>query len=153
MVFDCSYQTEPTPDECARTFDGWLGPGIREDAVLAKLGPPEHKGEKSEQAYDGAFHQSWSYRSKGILLEMKGDTEFAHMTMRHATVIAPSKLTTPEGIGIGSPESLARSIYEKHSNPDYSNNKRLVLGTIYLGTMIYFENRKVSEIISGNIHE
>jgi hypothetical protein len=152
-VLDCSYQTEPTPDECARTFNGWLSPWIGEDVVLAKLGPPEQKGEKSEQAYDGAFHQSWSYRSKGILLEMNGDTEASPMTMRLVTIIAPSELTTPEGIGVGSPESQARSIYEKHSNPDYSDEKRLVLGTVYFGTMIFFEDQKVTEIIAGNIHE
>ncbi len=151
--YDCYPNDNETPVSCARPLDGWLKPWLSEEELIAKLGPPERKSEKWYQEYDGLFHQSWSYKSKGLSFELNAETEDGPMTMHLIDIFAPSELKTPEGVGVGTPEYFARETYEYRCDPNDSNHGRLVLGTIYFGTMIIFENSKVHKIYIGNIHE
>jgi hypothetical protein len=128
---------------------GWLKTGLDQNVILEHLGEPEEKGEDQYWDATGTYVQEWSYSSQGLKLNMESDSINALKTVRSIIIVSPSKLTTPESVGIGTDFEKVKSIYSAQIDSESSNENMLVIGSLYGGMVITFEENKVEQIFIG----
>jgi hypothetical protein len=106
---------------------------------------------KPEQLWgaDGAYHQTWQYAECGITLGMVSQQKGAAKSIESITIDSPSRLSTKQGIRIGSPKKMVVNAYKSQLNNEMSNSETLVAGSIYGGLIFQFQNGRVSRIFLG----
>lgn len=130
-------------------IDGWLKKSITQQVIIDKIGNPEKKGEDVYLESIGTYAQTWVYSSLGIVLEMESENQGGNKIVRSITISQPCKLTTSQGISIGSNANIIRKKYKKLI--DYSNSDKngIVVGSIYDGTIFTLKEGVVVEIFIG----
>jgi hypothetical protein len=127
---------------------GELGYKMKSSDVIALLGQPTEKYDSLMSELDGLVHQTWKYANEGVELNMCWD-EPNQLTISTITLKAPCKLKTTEDIGIGSSRA---DVMDKYLHDIDSHNiqvNSVIVGSIFGGITISFEDNKVSELYLG----
>jgi len=130
-------------------IDGWLKESIKQQVVIDKIGNPEKKGEDEYWGAIGTYVQNWEYPSLGINLEMESENQGGDKIVRSITIIQPCKLTTSQGISIGSDTKIVKEKYLKLIDASNSDANTIVVGSIYGGTIFTVKDGAVSKIFIG----
>jgi len=128
---------------------GGFSLGLSEKEVIDSLNCPVLYGENQLWDADGLYHQNWKYSDCGLILDMTSAEKNATKKVESITLIAPSKLKTRYGVGIGSTEKEVMEIYKDYWNKVHSSENIFVAGSIYGGVIFTFENGKVVNIFLG----
>lgn len=116
--------------------------------IVTLLGLPEKEEKTQYQEYDGKWHQSVSYTSKGISLKIRSVEEKEEYLVEYVTIYEPFCGKTAEGIGIGSSEKEVRAAYNDMINPDDSSEHAIVLGSVYWGVHFHLSDEGIVESIT-----
>ena len=127
---------------------GDISLGLLYNEIIEKLGEPEEKTEPIIYGADGEYHQTLKYNTKGIELDLIGEVE-KNRKINRILISSPCVFKTLRGIGIGSNYKEVELKYKEEIDPEFSNSKSLVAGTIYGGLMFRFENNAVITIFIG----
>lgn len=128
---------------------------LKLDTLLSKLKLPSSCGspQKDEETFwgaDGAHHQSWKYTACGLKLGLVREKKTDPHRVFSLTLVAPSRLKTLRGIGIGSTAQAVLKAYAAEYNPAESQKGlTIVAGTVYGGLIFTLKQGKVSEIFWG----
>jgi hypothetical protein len=128
---------------------------LKLDTLLSKLKLPSSCGspQKDTETFwgaDGALHQSWTYKACGLELGLVREKNTDPHRVFSLTLVAPSRLKTLRGIGIGSTAQAVLKAYASEYNPGESQKGlTIVAGTVYGGLIFTLKQGKVSEIFWG----
>jgi hypothetical protein len=127
-----------------------LNNSLSGDDVIKIWGEPESKSEAIEWGADGLEHQEWFYKSKGIELGLIRNDENEQIVFS-ISLQSPCTLKTSRGIGIGSTKEEVWKAYEHEINPEENNmdSSDVVVGSVYGGIILNFENDLVTSIFIG----
>ena len=132
-------------------LDYQVGPilfGTPFSEIVTLLGQPEKEEEAQYQGYDGRWHQSVVYMSKGISLQLTSMEEKGEYLTQKVSIFAPFSGKSAEGIGIGSSQNDVRAAYNDWINIEDSSEKVIVLGSVYWGVHFHFGDEDVVESIT-----
>jgi hypothetical protein len=101
---------------------------------------------------DALYHQTWKSNACGLTLDMYSDTPNDAQQVGSISIVAPSTLSTLNGIKIGSPKSAVLKAY-KGKISEFSDTNTTIVGSVYGGIIIKYKNDKVVEIFVGAIAE
>jgi hypothetical protein len=122
--------------------------GLKLSDLINILGEPNVKTNNELWGADGEYHQTFKYSGMGIELDMIGENE-EDKTVNIITVQNPCDYKTTKGLSIGSDYEDVKETYKEYLNPEFSNSKSIVAGSIYGGVTFIFENGKVKSIFIG----
>ena len=132
-------------------LDYQVGPilyGTPFSEIVTLLGQPEKEEKTEYQGYDGRWHQSVSYLSKGISLQISSMEEKGEYLIQEVSIFSPFSGKTAKGIGIGSSENEVRAAYNDMINPDDSSEHAIVLGSVYWGAHFHLSDEGIVESIT-----
>lgn len=120
-------------------------------AVLIKvLGEPDNKTKAIEWEADGLMHEDWTWKSKGLIINMASEISNATtMQVFSIKAKAPCTFKTKANIGIGSSYAEVQEAYKKDINSEESNKEQVTVGSIYGGIIFTFRNEKVESVFLG----
>lgn len=138
---------------------GGLRIGSSEDEVNAlvgaeNLGAPS-KGEDIVWEAIGQAVQTWAYTAAGLSLDMVSDQPGGPKTVFSISIEGPSTLKTSQGIGIGSTKEEVVNAYAAFKTEAeeveslFEGQDVHLVGSIYGGMVLTFEEGKVSRIFFG----
>lgn len=130
-------------------IDGWLMNETKQQIVVNKLGMPESKDEEVYLGSTGTYAQTWEYSSLGISLVMESENQGGDKNVRSITIVQPCKLSTSQGISIGSDTKIVKEKYLKLIDASNSDANSIVVGSIYGGTIFTLKDGVVSKIFIG----
>jgi hypothetical protein len=115
------------------------------------LGAPDTKSPAIEWAADGLMHEDWTWKNKGLVLNMSSDKNNVSGTMVIFTITATALCTfkTKAGMGIGSSYSEVRDAYEKDIDPEATDKTQITVGSVYGGIIFNFKNDKAERVFLG----
>jgi hypothetical protein len=119
--------------------------------TIKALGNPDEKSKPVEWGADGLMHEDWTWKTKGMTLNMSSDKETvpAKLTVFSITALSPCTLKTKAGIGIGSSHAEIAAAYKSQINTEESSPDQVTIGSVYGGIIFTLENHKVSRIFLG----
>jgi hypothetical protein len=123
--------------------------GLSEKEVVNNLNCPVLYGKNQLWEADGLYHQEWTYVNCGLILDMTSSDKNGTKSIESITLMAPGKLKTRYGVGIGSTEKEVMEIYKNYKNKVHSSENIFVAGSIYGGVIFTFEEGKVVNIFIG----
>jgi hypothetical protein len=134
----------------SEVLGGWLRIGTADEQIINKLGEPQ-KGATKYWGALGAYVQEWKYPAKGISMEMESETETGPKTISRGgiTIISPCELRTSQLISIGSPRANVMSRYSSLIDTINTEADKIIIGSIYGGTIFTFTDDRVSQIFIG----
>lgn len=125
--------------------------------ILSTLGKPDVKSKYEMWGADGLEHQEWTYKTKGITLDMVKDD--GNESINSITIKNPGTIKTIKNIGINSTNQEVFQAYKNELNPEESDLTKMkandpseysvTAGTCYGGILFTLKNNKVSEIFIG----
>lgn len=130
---------------------GELRQGMSTAELRHGLGEPERRGAVEEMAATGLYEQVWTY-AEGLTVVMAADTRHGPQTISALTIVAPSKLKTRRGIGIGDSREAVERAYGDVRAPEQEappSDTRFVAGSIYGGLIFEFDKGVVSRVFLG----
>jgi hypothetical protein len=115
------------------------------------LGPPDSKSKAIEWAADGLLHEDWTWKSKGLQMNMSSDMANVEGTLAifSITAEAPCDFKTKAGVGIGSSYAEVEAAYKKDIDPEATDKTQITAGSVYGGIIFSFKNDKVNKIFLG----
>lgn len=128
---------------------GGIRMGLTQTQLTAILGEPDSKGKAEKWDADGLVHQDWSYKSKGIQINMESNPNLADQVIFSVTITSPCNFRTKKNIGIGSTYNEVMAAYEKEIDKPASDKKQIVVGSIFGGIIVHFENEKAVQLFFG----
>ncbi|NOT52053.1 MAG: hypothetical protein HOP10_12340 [Chitinophagaceae bacterium] len=119
--------------------------------TIKVLGEPDSKAEAIEWAADGLMHQDWTWKAKGLVLNMSYDKTKQESTTAIYTITAqaPCAFKTKAGLGIGNTYSEVEAAYKKDIDPEATDKTQITVGSVYGGIIFSFTNDKASTIFLG----
>ena len=128
---------------------GGLSLDMSHTKVVEMVGQPDSKSKAEEWGADGLMHQDWTYKSKGITINMSSDKDLTKQVVASITVEGPATIKTEKNIGIGSLYKDVMTAYEKEVDKETSDKTVIVVGSVYGGMIFNFKNDKVEKIFIG----
>jgi hypothetical protein len=115
------------------------------------LGPPDSKSKAIEWGADGLLHEDWTWKSKGLVMNMSSDKTNVEGTLAIFSITAegPCDFKTKAGLGIGSSYADVEAAYKKNIDPEATDKTQITVGSIYGGIIFSFKNDKVNKIFLG----
>lgn len=145
----------PSADPTSETFEG-LALGLTAASVEKRFGAPDQKGTPTEMGATGTFEADWEWKSLGLRLRMSAATAEEAPTVGAIEIEPPSKLRTSRGIGLGATRAEVEAAYRdalgkgrEPDEPDATSETRLILGSVYGGTIFRFEGGKLVSVFVG----
>jgi len=119
--------------------------------TLKVLGEPDTKSKAEEWGADGMMHEDWTWKTKGLVLNMSADKNNVSGSMAVFSIRAnaPCNFKTRAGIGIGSNTADVQEAYKRDINPEESNQEQITVGSVYGGILFTLKNDKVKSIFLG----
>lgn len=131
---------------------GQLKYGLSLSNVIEAYGKPSEETETELWSGDGEYHQTIKYIDKGIVLDVIGNPR-SHKKINMITISKPSELKTLKNIGVGSDYIDVENAYKDQIATDFSDNKSIVVGSIYGGLIFTLKDNKVETIFIGSAAE
>jgi len=118
---------------------------------LKILGPPDAKSKAIEWGADGLLHEDWTWKSKGLVLNLSADKNNKDSTLSIFTITAtaPCDFKTKANMGMGSSYAEVETAYKKDIDPEATDKTQITVGSVYGGIIFSFRNDKVSRIFLG----
>jgi hypothetical protein len=129
-------------------FNNWLKLGTTESEIIKNLGVAE-----KDTIY---FNEVNGYNGKDIFY-LKRDLKIILNDSEKKYVVEQIEIgpkcsfKTKFNIGIGSNFEDVIEVYSKYINKEESSQKNIVIGDVYFGLHIFFDNEKVNKIILGSL--
>lgn len=119
--------------------------------TIKALGQPDSKSKATEWGADGLLHEDWTWKSKGLVLNMSSDKNNVEgsLAIFSITANAPCTFKTNAGTGIGSSYAEVQEAYKRDINPDETTKEQITVGSMYGGIIFSFKNDKVLAIFLG----
>lgn len=119
-------------------------------ALIKVLGEPDNKTKAIEWEADGLMHEDWSWKSKGLIINLSSEfNDASTLQIFSIKAKAPCTFKTKANIGIGSSYAEVQEAYKKDINAQESNKEQVTVGSIYGGIIFIFRNDKVESIFLG----
>ncbi len=134
-----------------KDIDFQIGPimvGTPMAAIATLLGQPDEEEKPQYQGYDNKWHQSVSYKNKGISLQICSAEENGEYVVERVSVTSPFGGKSAKGICIGSSDDEVRAAYSDMINPEDSSETVIVLGSVYWGVHFHIGNEGAVESIT-----
>jgi len=131
---------------------GNLKIGLSLSKTINLLGEPSDKSKQEQWGSDGDYHQTLTFKERGIEVEMKGKDNQTQK-VDQITAIEPCQLKTKKKIGIGSSVEEVKTAYKRLIDPKASDSKTIVAGSVYGGLIFEIESGKVKQIVLGAVAE
>jgi len=130
---------------------GPLKLGQHYSKTLEAVGQPDSKSKPIEWAADGLFHEDWTWKENGLVLNMSFDKTNIDSTLSIYTITAtaPCDFKTKAGLGIGSSYAEVEAAYKKDIDPEATDKTQITVGSVYGGIIFSFKNDKVNKIFLG----
>ena len=118
---------------------------------LKILGPPDAKTKAIEWGADGLLHEDWTWKSKGLVLNLSSDkiNKDSTLSIFTITATAPCDFKTKANMGMGSSYAEVETAYKKDIDPEATDKTQITVGSVYGGIIFSFRNDKVSRIFLG----
>jgi len=116
------------------------------------LGKPDTKSHPIEWEADGLMHEDWTYKSKGLELNMASEILKPDSTRVIFSITAKSgsDFKTKANMGIGNTYEEVQEAYKRDIDTTMSDKSQIVVGSVYGGIIFSFgSNGKVSRIFLG----
>jgi len=123
--------------------------GLSEAEVKKNMSCPVTYGKDEMWGADGLYHQSWDYGECGMIFDMTSSEQNASKVIESITVVAPSRLKTDKGIGIGSTKEEVMAAYKERWNKGESREDMFVVDSIFGGILFRLKEGKVEDIFVG----
>jgi hypothetical protein len=125
--------------------------GQRYSDILKTLGEPDTKSMAQEWGADGLMHEDWTWKNKGLVLNLSSEKSSAEATRAvfSITANAPCTFKTRAGMGIGSTAAEVQEAYKRDINPEESSKEQITVGSVYGGIIFTLKNDKVASIFLG----
>ena len=148
-VEKANVEVSPSTEFLEEILDNWLGKDVNEQLVLEKLGRPDSLG--PDECWDalGTHVQKWVYTKEGVALDMESEKKHSPKHVLLITIKPPCKMTTQQGVGIGTSKDDVEKAYNSLIDHYFSNDSIIVVGSIYGGAIFHFSKGVVSEIFLG----
>ena len=119
--------------------------------TVKALGNPDTKSPAIEWAADGLLHEDWTWKSKGLVLNMSSDKNniSGSMVVFTITATAPCSFKTKAGMGIGSTYAVVKEAYKKDIDPEATDKTQITVGSVYGGIIFNFKNDKAERVFLG----
>ena len=118
--------------------------------LIKVLGEPDNKTKAIEWEADGLMHEDWTWKSKGLIINMSSEISNAStLQVFSIRAKAPCTFKTKANIGIGSSYAEVQEAYKKDINAEESNKEQVTVGSIYGGIIFTFRNDKVESVFLG----
>lgn len=123
--------------------------GLSEREVQKNMSCSVKYGKDELWGADGLYHQSWEYPDCGIIFDMTSGDKNATKVIESITLVSPSTLKTPKGIGIGSTEEEVMHAYKERWNKGESREDMFVVDSIFGGILFRMKDAKVEDVFVG----
>lgn len=119
--------------------------------TLKALGDPSSKATAIEWAADGLMHEDWTWKDKGLVLNMSSEKNNVPGTMAifSITANAPCAFKTKAGMGIGSSYTEVQEAYKRDIDPEATDKTQITVGSVYGGIIFSFRNDKAATVFLG----
>lgn len=119
--------------------------------TVAVLGEPDNKSKAQEWGADGLMHEDWTWKSKGLVLNMSSDktNRESSLAVFSITATAPCNFKTKAGAGISSLYDEVQNAYKKDIDATATDKTQITVGSVYGGIIFSFKNDKVEKIFLG----
>jgi hypothetical protein len=117
--------------------------------VTRALGRTEKQTRAKLWEADGMYHETWGYRSRGIVLDVVSDSPKGKRTVASAEITAPCTFATKKGMKIGSSYDEVKKAYADNIDPEGSDKIKITAGSPYGGLLFFFKGGKVVRIFLG----
>ncbi len=125
--------------------------GMSTADVKKVLGVPSAESPAIEWGADGLMHEDWTWKSKGLVLNMSSDkaNRDHSLSVFSITATAPCSAKTKAGMGIGSTYEEVRNAYRKDIDATVTDKTQITVGSVYGGIIFSFKNDKAEKIFLG----
>lgn len=124
--------------------------GQSANELIKVLGEPDNKTKAIEWEADGLMHEDWTWKSKGLIINMSSEINNAStLQVFSIKAKAPCTFKTKANIGIGSSYAEVQEAYKKDINAEESNKEQVTVGSVYGGIIFTFRNDKVESVFLG----
>jgi hypothetical protein len=125
--------------------------GQHYSVTLDAIGQPDSKSKPIEWGADGLFHEDWTWKENGLVLNMSFDKTNIDSTLSifSITAQAPCDFKTKAGLGIGSSYAEVEAAYKKDIDPEATDKTQITVGSVYGGIIFSFKDDKVNNIFLG----
>lgn len=115
------------------------------------LGAPNTESLAIEWGADGLMHEDWTWKSKGLVLNMSSDkaNHDSSLSVFSITASSPCTFITKAGMGIGSSYEEVLEAYKKDIDPEATDKTQITVGSVYGGIIFSFRNNKAEKISLG----
>ena len=125
--------------------------GQHYNETIKAVGNPDSKSKAVEWGADGLLHEDWTYKSKGLVLNMSSDKTNVEgsLSIFSITATSPCSFKTKAGVGIGSSYIEVQKAYKKDIDAEATDKTQITVGSVYGGIIFTFKDDKVSTIFLG----
>ena len=119
--------------------------------TIEALGEPDNKSAAVEWGADGLMHEDWTYKAKGLKLDMtsaKGSSDGIKY-VSSITANAKCNYKTRAGMGIGNSYTEVQEAYKRDIDATATDKEQITVGSIYGGIIFTFKNDKVVTVFLG----
>jgi len=115
------------------------------------LGNPKAEWPAIEWGADGLMHEEWTWKSKGLTLNMSSDkaNRDSSLSVFSITANSPCIFKTKAGMGIGSSYEEVQEAYKKDIDPEATDKTQITVGSVYGGIIFSFRNNKAEKVFLG----
>lgn len=119
--------------------------------TVAALGEPDNKSKAQEWGADGLMHEDWTWKNKGLVLNMSSEkvSRDSSLSVFSITASSPCIFKTKAGMGIGSSYEEVLEAYQKDVDPEATDKTQITVGSVYGGIIFSFRNNKAEKIFLG----
>jgi hypothetical protein len=125
---------------------------LKEDSIIKVLGKPDNTSNATKWDADGLFHQTWTYKAKGVELDVCWEKPI-EKRIYSISISKPSNFKTSRGIGVGSAKEQVLKLYKNEIDPKAENDSSIVAGTVFGGIIFEIEKNHVKSIFIGAASE
>ncbi len=122
--------------------------GLPAEEVTKVLGQPDSKTTPVAWGADGLKHEDWTYKAKGIVLNLSADSANGK-TIFSINAKVPCHFMTRKNMGIGSGYKEITAAYGNDIDPYSTNKTQITVGSIYGGIIFHLKDDKAETIFLG----
>jgi hypothetical protein len=146
---DVSQKNDTTFELMNSESFGSLKMSMASGEVVKLLGKPEKQSKAMLQPADGAWHQTWVYMKKGIIIEMSSDSQSGAQQVCSVTLKSPCSLKTKKGIALGASYQEVMKAYTGNIDKEQASKNAIIAGSVFGGVVFTFTGGKVTRIYLG----